>query len=141
VVRLPSRDIFNKVFKWRFDLKRTNAAKHLRAKWKPEKLKKLQEESLLDFELGLEYNEELVNVFYACHKERIPTQVWEFWDMLQSSIMLVPTGMGGITFRDSKESTLKLVERYGYDPKVVDRYVEEYERKLLDEFDSIKGKD
>ena len=95
----------------------------------------------MDFELGLEYNEELVNVFYACHKERIPTQVWEFWDMLQSSIMLVPTGMGGITFRDSKESTLKLVERYGYDPKVVDRYVEEYERKLLDEFDSIKGND
>lgn len=141
MVRLPLRGIFNKVFEWRFDVKRVNSAKNLRDKWKPDKIKKLLEEDLLDFELGLEYNEERVSLFYTCHAEHIPTQVWEFWDMLQTNVMLVPTGMGGVTFRDSKESTIKLVERYGYDPQVVNPYVEEYERKLLDEYDNSRGGD
>lgn len=96
---------------------------------------------MLDFELGLEYDDELLNLFYACHDKHIPKPVWEFWEMLQSSIMLASTGMGGVTFRDSKESTLKLVERYGYDPVIVAPFIEEYEFKLLEEFVNNREKE
>ena len=102
------------------------------------RLKESLEENLLDYELGLEYNDELVNLFYPCHTEHIPNGVWEFWDIVETNIMLVSTGMGGVTFRDSKESTLKLVERYGYDPIIVAPFIDEYESRLLQEHHQAK---
>ena len=144
-VKLLLRVIFNKIFEWRFDQKRVKKARQVKASRQSEsqkkRLDKLLETTYLDFELGLEYDEELINLFYPCHTENIPWQVWDFWNVMQSNIMLAPAGMGGVTFRDSKESTLKLIKRFGYDPIIVAPFIEEYESRLLEEHQSEREND
>jgi len=104
-------------------------------------IKRTQEkidEELLNIELGLEYDEEFLDIFIPTIKEIVPTSSYSFFRILDDIVEIQPAGYGGISFRDSKNDTSIMVNLFGYDYIVVKDIISLYESKMMQIFSKTK---
>jgi hypothetical protein len=66
-----------------------------------------------------------------------PREVVKFFNFMQVHITLTGGDMG-ISFRETKYSLAKLMEKMGYDYEVYQPFIEEYEQKLLTQYHETK---
>ena len=125
-----SRSNFKKLFDWRFDPKRVAFA---RRATKNKKYKKIVERHFLSYELGLDYDDEVLNAFYVLIGEKIGIYSRVLFNDIQETVEL-QSGFSGVSFRESKEETAKLLERRGYAYEHIREYVEDYENRLMQEY-------
>ena len=91
-------------------------------------------DKLFFHDLGLEDNEEFLNLFIPCFGINIPSKVRDFYDLITSKITLVGNGMGGASFRESRANLSNIFKDNGYCPIMVDDFIDIYEDKLMEEY-------
>ncbi len=102
--------------------------------WKHEKLRDLLENELLLFELELEADEELLEMFYPMFNQDVRVNEMKLFNKINNAVEIEVSGMGGASLRGSKDSTVNLLERQGYSGGIVIDYVDEFESKVLEEY-------
>lgn len=93
------------------------------------------------YELDLEYDDELLEMFYPLFNQEVRAGEMTLYRMIDDAVEISVSEMGSASFRGSRHDTIKLLERDGYNGKIVSKYIEEYERKTLEEFYRSRKKD
>lgn len=125
---------FKQLFKWRFDRERVAQRNRITDKRKKHQIKGMLEMHTLDHDLGLSDNFDFLNLFYPCFEQHIPEVVREFYDFLTKHVVLIGTGMGGVSFRETKAGLSQILEANGYCSVVTADFVDAYESGLMEEY-------
>ena len=96
---------------------------------------------MLLFELGLEADEELLEMFYPLFNQTVRHNEMELYRLIDIAVDIEAGGMGGVSIRGSRNDTLLIFERKGYNGDIILGYIEEYERRTLEEYFKSTKKD
>ena len=93
------------------------------------------------FELGLEADEELLEMFYPLFNQSVRHNEMSLYRLIDTAVDIESGGMGGVSIRGSRNDTLMIFERKGYSGDIILGYIEEYERRTLEEYHKSTSKE
>jgi len=135
------RGVFKQVFDWHFDKRRVKYREAVTKKRKPEQIREMVDMKLLDHDLELSDETDFLTLFFPCFGEHVPTIALDFYHVLNSAISLEGGGMGGVSFRDTKNGIMSVLEKNGYCGVITAPIVEDFENRMLKQhFENTKVK-
>ncbi len=73
-------------------------------------------------------------MFYPLFGKEVRHNEMKLYRIIDKVVEMNISDMGGASFRGSRDDTIKILERQGYDGNIALGYVEEYERRTMEEY-------
>lgn len=104
-------------------------------------MQKLIDSELLSYELELEYDDELLDMYIPLMSENIREEEMHLFRHIDRIVYLSVGDMGGASLRGSIEDAVKLLERLGYSPQIVLGYLLDFESRVLSGYYEERNKE
>ena len=96
---------------------------------------------MLSYELELEYDDELLDMYIPLMSENIRGEELKLFRQIDKIVDLSVGDMGGASLRGSVEDAVRVLERLGYSPKIVLGYLLDFESRVLSGYYEERNKE